>query len=116
MTPEQFAYWLHGFAELTGDTPPNAEQWKSIREHLATIFKKVTPPVAKPGQAAGDLIEAIERMKKEGARATPVWEPRFEPQYAPSTPVPWWQQPHLGQPTTICQARASVCESAKTIC
>lgn len=44
MTEQQFAYWLQGFAELTGDTP-TAEQWKSIREHLATVFVKVTPPV-----------------------------------------------------------------------
>lgn len=43
MTPEQFAYWLQGFAELNNGTPPSAEQWKSIREHLATVFKKVTP-------------------------------------------------------------------------
>lgn len=45
MSPEQFAYWLQGFAELTGSTPPTVEQWQSIREHLATVFVKVTPPV-----------------------------------------------------------------------
>lgn len=45
MTSEQFAYWLQGYAELTGDQPPNAEQWASIREHLQLVFKKVTGPV-----------------------------------------------------------------------
>lgn len=45
MTPEQFAYWLQGFAELNPN-PPTPEQWQSIREHVAAIFKKVTPPVA----------------------------------------------------------------------
>jgi hypothetical protein len=45
MTPEQFCYWLQGFSELSGDNPPTPEQWKSIREHIATVFKKVTPPV-----------------------------------------------------------------------
>lgn len=45
MTAEQFAYWLQGYAELTGDQPPSAEQWASIREHLQLVFKKVTPPV-----------------------------------------------------------------------
>ena len=44
MSPEQFAYWLQGFAELTGSTPPTVEQWQSIREHLANVFVKVTPP------------------------------------------------------------------------
>lgn len=44
-----FAYWLNGFAELSGDTPPTAEQWKAIREHLGLVFQKVTPPVVHPG-------------------------------------------------------------------
>jgi hypothetical protein len=42
MTAEQFAYWLQGYAELNAE-PPNAEQWQAIREHLALVFKKVTP-------------------------------------------------------------------------
>lgn len=44
MTPEQFCYWLQGFGELSSE-PPTPEQWKSINEHLQTVFKKVTPPV-----------------------------------------------------------------------
>lgn len=38
-----FCYWLNGFAELSTDQP-TAEQWKSIKEHLALVFNKVTPP------------------------------------------------------------------------
>lgn len=45
MTDQQFCYWLQGFAELSGDCPPTPEQWKSIREHLALCFKKMTPQV-----------------------------------------------------------------------
>lgn len=44
MTPEQFAYWLQGFAELTPDTP-SAAQWQAIRDHLQLVFKKETPSV-----------------------------------------------------------------------
>lgn len=43
MTPEQFCYWLQGFAELSGEQP-TPEQWKAIREHLQTVYHKVTPP------------------------------------------------------------------------
>lgn len=46
MTPEHFAYWLQGFAELHGlhgPTPPTDAQWHSIREHLGTVFTKITP-------------------------------------------------------------------------
>ena len=46
MTPEQFAYWLNGFAELNPSMEqPTPEQWKSITEHLKTVFVKVTPLV-----------------------------------------------------------------------
>jgi hypothetical protein len=45
MTPEQFCYWLQGRAELQPDTPPSADEWGMIREHLATVFNKVTPPM-----------------------------------------------------------------------
>ncbi|HEX8579911.1 MAG TPA: hypothetical protein VF655_10000 [Allosphingosinicella sp.] len=48
MTPEQFCYWLQGRAEFD-PTPPTPEQWQSIREHLQTVFTKVTPPVRIPG-------------------------------------------------------------------
>lgn len=40
-----FAYWLNGFAELHGNTPPTKEQWKAIREHLELVFVKVTSPI-----------------------------------------------------------------------
>jgi len=45
MEPLQFAYWLQGFSELNAD-PPTPEQWQSIKEHLATVFNKVTPPLS----------------------------------------------------------------------
>lgn len=43
MTPEQFCYWLQGRAELVSG-PPTAEEWECIRQHLGTVFTKVTPP------------------------------------------------------------------------
>lgn len=47
MTIEQFAYWLNGFVELNQGKAPTTEQWKSIVEHLGTVFNKVTPIVEK---------------------------------------------------------------------
>lgn len=45
MNAEQFAYWLQGFTELNPSVEqPTPEQWKSITEHLKTVFVKVTPP------------------------------------------------------------------------
>lgn len=51
MTAEQFAYWFQGFVELNG-SPPTEAQWQSIREHLQTVFQKVTPPVQRPLEVA----------------------------------------------------------------
>jgi hypothetical protein len=42
MSTEQFAYWLQGFAE-TSDAPPTEREWKIIKDHLNTVFHKVTP-------------------------------------------------------------------------
>jgi hypothetical protein len=47
MTPEQFTYWLQGFVEV-GKTPPTPEQWQEIKNHLATVFHKVTPDISNP--------------------------------------------------------------------
>jgi hypothetical protein len=44
MNEHDFCLWLQGFAELNTQ-PPTPEQWQSIREHLQTVFKKVTPPL-----------------------------------------------------------------------
>jgi hypothetical protein len=60
MTPEQFAYWLQGFAEINGKVP-NEEEWQIIKDHLATVFTKITP----------DYMPQIDFPKGE---AKPWWE------------------------------------------
>jgi len=65
MDAQQFAYWLQGFAELSGDAPPSKAQWKSIREHLGLVFKKVTPPVGIPPQK--DLAEIMREIGQKPA-------------------------------------------------
>lgn len=42
MTPEQFAYWLQGYAEISGKQPTESE-WQVIKDHLQTVFNKATP-------------------------------------------------------------------------
>ena len=43
MTPEQFTYWLQGFLEVTNAKSVTEEQLQVIKDHLVTVFKKVTP-------------------------------------------------------------------------
>ena len=45
MSPEQFAYWLQGFLEVSETKEMTAEQVDVMRRHLATVFKNIT---AKP--------------------------------------------------------------------
>jgi len=42
MTPENFAYWLQGFAEIERSSP-DPEQWQIIKDHLNLVFDKKTP-------------------------------------------------------------------------
>lgn len=49
MTPEQFTYWLQGYVEIGGHVDGlNADQWRVVRDHLKTVFHKVTPNYTTP--------------------------------------------------------------------
>lgn len=82
MDAQQFAYWLQGFAELS-QTPPTQEQWDSIREHLALVFKKVTPPVAHPkpdlsyNNEIKKLLDRAQRERMPNLPQNVPWQPYY---------------------------------------
>ena len=81
MTAEQFAYWFQGFAELS-ETPPTQAQWDSMREHVATVFKKVTPQVQTtvgPGEYVmrPNIADAIRKWNESAFPTYPFHEPRI---------------------------------------
>lgn len=43
MTSEQFVYWLQGFVEMNPNAMLTHTQWLTLKDHLATVFKKETP-------------------------------------------------------------------------
>lgn len=47
MTPEQFIYWLQGYAEIS-DKAPTEKQWEVIKDHLKLVFDKQTPDRSVP--------------------------------------------------------------------
>lgn len=49
MTPQEFAYWLQGYAELS-DGPPNEAQWKLIKDNLAVALLG-KPQLGKPTES-----------------------------------------------------------------
>lgn len=73
MTPEQFAYWLQGFAEIHS-AAPSADQWQVIRDHLAAVFQKVTPeraPSSRPTPAFdhAEWAKVLERKRQDAEDA-----------------------------------------------
>lgn len=60
MTPEQFCYWLQGRLEMSKE-PLTPKETQIIRDHLATVFTKVTP-------AYDDLLKSLEKKP-----LTPSW-------------------------------------------
>ncbi|VWC90141.1 hypothetical protein BLA17378_04512 [Burkholderia aenigmatica] len=104
MTAEQFAFWLHGFTELTRGQTPDPAQWKAIKEHLDLVFKKVTPPV-------GDIQNTIkiEIDAKDAEKTLDDLRKKYEDltkKVKDSSPMTdWsWLQPNQGFPpgTIIC--------------
>jgi hypothetical protein len=87
MTPEQFVYWLQGFAEVAR-WHPTVEQWQIIRDHLNLVFKKETPKREK-----SDLEKWLD---KEDAAKKPC--PTIPPAYPmPNGPTGPW----LGGPPVV---------------
>ena len=126
MSPEQFCYWLQGFVELSPDMKvPSEKQWKAIKEHINTVFLKVTPEVLpddcpledkkkeevkQPFPPLPDTDfwkELAEKMKKGGLPNQPLDWPKpfpYEPYPNPYSPgTPWrgfGDYPY--PPTIIC--------------
>lgn len=91
MNTQDFCYWLKGFSELSG-AQPTPEQWQSIKEHLDTVFVKVTPPVkATPPQLDADKLRDIfDRAAKEHQKTPIIW-PHYDPRQPDYFLNPTWR-------------------------
>ena len=93
MTPEQFAYWLQGMTEcMPKEVSPSIEQWTAIRDHLNTVFKKVTPPI---GKTFDEMFPNPVPMPIAIPPAYPLTRDSFGVPYTPLVNP-------LGGPTIIC--------------
>lgn len=84
MTSEQYVYWCQGFVELTGGVHPTPEQWKMIREHLALVFTKVTPPLEDPKILLADGPPKQLDLLNEGPICGKAQQRKEEPSYCKS--------------------------------
>jgi hypothetical protein len=60
MTAEQFTYWLQGFIEINDPKTIGEKETQIIKDHLATVFKKVTPNGT--GISRGPYIQDLQNM------------------------------------------------------
>lgn len=47
MTSQDFAFWLHGFFEISDSNSLTEKQVQIIKDHLNLVFNKVTPDYSK---------------------------------------------------------------------
>lgn len=73
MTPEQFAYWLNGLAELT-DKAPTDKQWTEIKLHLKSVFTQFPRQTVTPTSAPNTLRDAIGQPWRNDS-GTPIGVP-----------------------------------------
>lgn len=92
MSAQDFAYWLQGFFELRAADPEMAgkpitrAQEKIIQDHLALVFRKVTPAV--PDMPAPFIPEPLPGIGPFVPRPT-------------TTDAPWWRDPIICSGTSI---------------
>lgn len=43
MSPENFCYWLQGFAEIAQNDTLSEKEWTIVKDHLSLVFDKKTP-------------------------------------------------------------------------
>jgi hypothetical protein len=74
MKEENFCFWLHGFAELTGGKRPTKEQWEMIKQHLALAKQELFIPTVLPYMSNKDhVIDPV--MLFSGYNPKPLYDP-----------------------------------------
>ena len=117
MNAEQFVYWLNGYLELSGAQELNAAQVKSVREHLALVLHKVTPPLENPKPTyfgGGVKCGVCQNLCSNEGGVCNKCKLATTPVVPPTPPGrPSWAPTWLGQKCEICRA---VCSNEDGVC
>lgn len=92
MSPQRFCDWLQGFAEL-GGSPPSIGQWNMIKEHLALVYNKVTPPLGS-GPSLDDRPKSSGPELLTEERVKQIYDKLRLPEIKQRNPL----HDHVGQP------------------
>jgi len=76
MSPQDFAYWLQGFFELSGSESLSPRQVQVIKDHLSLVFDKQTPDrVLFEDSAIEQLQRCLELVEKGEPAIVPMVVP-----------------------------------------
>lgn len=88
MNYEQFAMWLHGFFEISDVKTLNEKQTQIIKDHLALLFKKVTPDRTESTSHNKDMWEelkkAAEKANQDRRKRPSKWPDTTPEPYKPT--------------------------------
>jgi hypothetical protein len=78
MTFETFAFWLHGYFEISGSNNLNDTQVQIIKDHLDLCFNKVTPD-RNPMKdfTTEEIQEVIKKVRKDSTRYCQSLDTKF---------------------------------------
>lgn len=95
MSPEQFVYWLQGFAEMSPQAELSKVQWQIVKDHLAKVFDKRTPnrsPHFAPAVPPAPVLPS----DQDGIKFPPMPAPILPVPATPMTPsMPWYEPPRI---------------------
>ena len=66
ITPEQFVYWLQGFAEVSDAKSLSEQEWTIIKDHLKEVFVKKTPDYQLNYTRTNNTAETIYKLPPAG--------------------------------------------------
>jgi hypothetical protein len=65
MEPRDFCYWLQGLLEAGKVVTLDADQVQMVREHLQTVFVKVTPPTQTKQEVSDGTLDKLKKRMIE---------------------------------------------------
>ena len=109
MSYESFVNWLQGFMEIGNPQTLNKKQVQIIKDHLALVFKKVTPDREKEKE-----VPQIDIMENDWSDIYEKWKKKKDKPWTIPYPKPSWGD-NLTIPATdgitYCAEDTAICSA-----
>lgn len=89
MDATSFAYWLHGFFEISDSNSLTEKQVQIIKDHLDLVFNKVTPDYSKENFPQTDEFVPFKPYQDNPVVPLTPYHPWGDPNKTGTPPYPW---------------------------